>query len=125
VSGCFMLLLGGWELLTSLEFAASKSGICAVVIIHRLSISTYIGIMLWLKTVFKIVPELNFSSFTRVMSVLGFNRFKDEFILYETHCVPITETKWLILFKEIDSVHCETHTTYTNTVWADCRVLVC
>jgi hypothetical protein len=42
------------------------------------------------------------------MWVLGFNRFKDEFILYKTQYVPVTKADWLMLFKETDSGHCET-----------------
>jgi hypothetical protein len=34
----------------------------------------------------------------------------------KTHCISITKTNWLMLFREIITVYCENHTEHTNTL---------
>jgi hypothetical protein len=42
----------------------------------------------------------------------------------ETLHISATNTNRLTLFTEITAVYCENHTKHTNTLWAECRVLV-
>jgi lipoprotein NlpI len=40
-----------------------------------------------------------------------------------THCVSVTEMKWLTLFKEIMAVNCHNHMKHRYTAWTICTVL--
>jgi hypothetical protein len=42
----------------------------------------------------------------------------------ETHYIYATKPNRLMLFRETVAVYCENHTEHTNTLWAECRVLV-
>jgi hypothetical protein len=43
----------------------------------------------------------------------------------ETHYVSTTKPNRLMKFAETVAVYCENHTEHTDTLWAECGVLVC